>query len=810
MLRSYFKTAFRNLIKHKGYSFINISGLALGIASCLLIMLYVKDELTFDKFHENGENIYRVRSSNQVSDGNFIEFVRLPTGPTAKEELPSVINQSRYTKSAFDIRIGDQVQNQGKVFYAEPEFVEMFTFPSIYGDARAVLKSDSQIALIERAAERIFGDEMAIGKYVDLNIKGEWKTFSVGAVLENPPSNSSIDFEVLVPFQTYLTANDRQSNSIDDWFKLSLTFQTFIQVLPSTDITSLTEEMNAMAKRKMVRMPDYAPEFNLQPIADIHFSKNYAVNHQAGMRKSGNEVYSKILTGIALLILILACINFTNLSLARSLPRAKEIGLRKVIGAKKRQLITQFLGEAFLMSTAAFLLGILIAELALPAFELAAEKEFSISVLSSPIYVLVSFVVVTITAFVAGSYPALVISRFKTVAALKGNYDGISSRGGLQKVLIVFQFAVAGVLIIGVLTMNKQINFLVNMDRGYDDTNLLSISMGDIAKSSVSDTTRNKGQALLDLMRNDLIQVPSVKQVSGARYGYTMLGLKEKDKKSGESKTIQAHHKIIDADYFKTMEVTLLAGRNFVASDRFSDKKGIIINARYAEYLNLKDSVNGRFNLANARDDIIGIVNNFNLISVTNEIVPTYFSLDKSDRIRELLVKFEPGTLSATLAALEETWTKFNPNNPFDFTLVEESNDSQFAEQKRWQSIILTASLIAICISCLGLFGLAFMSTQRRTKEIGVRKVFGAPVPNIVYILSRGFSALVIISLLIATPVAYYAGGDWLSTFPYRIEMTWDLFLVAGLIQLVIAFLTVSYHAIKTAISDPVKALRYE
>ncbi|MFY0592117.1 ABC transporter permease [Roseivirga sp.] len=810
MLKNYFKTAFRNLIKHKGYSFINISGLALGIASCLLIMLYVKDELTFDQFHENGDNIYRVRSTSPYSNGEHNEFVRLPTGPTAKDEIPAVINQCRYTKSAFDIRIGDKIQNQGRVFYAEPEFMEIFSFPSIYGDAKAVLSGDNQIALIERAAERIFGDEMAVGKSIDLNINGQWKTFSVGAVVKNPPSNSSIDFEVLLPFQTYLTANNRQSNNVKDWFSVSYTFQTFIQVLPNTNLEVLTSDMDEMALRKMGDMPQYAPEFSLQPITDIHFSTSKIPNHQAGMRESGNETYSKVLTGLALLILVLACINFTNLSLARSLPRAKEIGLRKVIGARKRQLVTQFLGEAFLMSTAAFLFGVLIAELALPAFELAAKKEFSISLLNSPFYLLVAFIVVTLTAFVAGSYPALVISRFKTVAALKGNYDGISSKGGLQKLLIVFQFAVAGVLIIGVLTMNRQINFLVNMDRGYDDTNLLSIPFGNLAKTSISDTIRAKGQALLDLMRNDLVKVPSVRTVSGASSGYSLIRIKEKDGKTGEDKIVQGYGNVIDANYFKTMGVTLLAGRDFDLNDTGGSDKAMIVNEEYAKLKNFKDSVDGGINMAYGSYNIIGIIKNFNQFSPINKVVPATFQLNYADNIRKMLVKFEPGTLSTSLAAIEDTWNKFNPNNPFNFTLLEESNDSQFAEQERWQSIIFTASMIAICISCLGLFGLAFMSTQRRTKEIGVRKVFGAPVPNIVYILSRGFSALVMISLLIAVPVAYYAGGDWLATFPYRINMTWDLFLIAGLIQLIIAFLTVSYHAIKTAISDPVKALRYE
>lgn len=804
MLKNYLKTAFRNLVKHKGYSFINISGLALGIASCLLIMLYVKDELTFDKFHENGEDIYRVRSNSPFDKGSLLEFVKMPVGPTAKEEIPSIINQSRYVKTAFDIRIGDIAQNQGKVFYVEPEFLEMFNFPSEYGDARSVLKSNSEIAIVEKVANRIFGKKMAIGESIDLNINGEWKTYTVGAILKDLPSNSSIDFEMLVPFGTYLRANNRISNNVKDWFLLEFTFQTFIQTLPETNIDTLTRRMDELALRNMSEMPEYASKFNLQPLHDIHFEKTFISGPQAGMREVGDRFYSFLLSGIALLILLLACVNFTNLSLARALPRAKEIGVRKVIGAKKKQLITQFLGEAFLMSTTAFLLGLLLAELALPAFELAAQKEFSLTIVDNPAYVIMVFVIVTFAAFIAGSYPALVISRFKTVSALKGNFDGVSRKGGLQKFLIVLQFTVAGFLIIGVLTMSRQINFLVNMDRGYDDSDLISINVGDLSRANLPDSTRAKGKVLLDLMRNELVQIPSISSISG-RGQATIRSFT--DSNSKEQEEIRS---TIDPYYFETLGVTILSGRNFRMDISSSEQPNIIINEKYAKCLNLSDSVNGGIGSFHERKMIVGIVKDFNLFSPTREIKPVRFFLDKRTPIKNLLVKFEPGTLTTTLGAIEVAWNKFNPNNSFDFELVEESNDSQFAEEKRWQSIILTASLIAICISCLGLFGLAYMSTQRRVKEIGIRKVFGAPVPTIVYVLSRGFALLVLVSLLIASPLAYYAGENWLTTFPYRIEMNWDLFFIAALVQLSIAIITVSVHAVKAAMADPVKALKYE
>ena len=510
MLTSYLKTAFRNLLKYKGYSIINISGLALGIACCLLIMLYVKDELTFDRFHENGEDIYRVRSFTSFDQAKIVEFVSMPVGPTAKEEIPSIINQTRYVKTGFDVRVGDMTQNLGKAFYVEPEFLEMFNFGSVYGDAKAVLQSTSEIAIVERAAEQIFGKRMAVGESIDLNIKGEWRTYTVGAIIKDLPSNSSIDFEMLIPFETYLRVNNRKSNNVKDWFVLEFTFQTFIQTASDVNIDTLTKQMNELAVRKMVEMPQYAPKFDLQPLHDIHFEKTFTSSWQAGMQETGDKFYSFLLSGIALLILLLACVNFTNLSLARALPRAKEVGVRKVIGAKMHQLVVQFLGEAFLISTIAFFFGLLLAELVLPYFELAAKKEFSQSIIDNPVYILITFIAVTISAFVAGSYPAFVISRLKTVAALKGRFDGASGRGSLQRILIVLQFSIAAVLIIGVLAMNRQINYLINMDRGYDDKSLISVYTGDLSKANLPDSTKSKGQTLLNLLRAELEKTPSI------------------------------------------------------------------------------------------------------------------------------------------------------------------------------------------------------------------------------------------------------------------------------------------------------------
>lgn len=810
MLKNYLKIAFRNLVKHKGYSFINISGLALGIACCLLIMLYVKDELTFDRFHENGEDIYRVRAKSPFGRAKLIEFVNMPVGPTAKEDIPTVINQSRYVKTAFDIRVDDVTQNQSKVFYVEHEFLEMFSFTSKYGDALSVLKGESEIALVEKAAMRIFGKAMAIGKSIDLNIKGEWKTYTVGAVLSDLPSNSSIDFEMLIPFGTYLRANNRKSNNAKDWFLMEFTFQTFIQTLPNTNIDTLTNRMDELAVRKMVEMPEYAPKFDLQQLHDIHFEKTFTSSAQAGMQEKGDRFYSFLLSGIALLILLLACVNFTNLSLARALPRAKEIGVRKVIGAKQRQLVAQFLGEAFIISTSAFLFGLLLAELVLPYFELAAKKEFSKSIIDNPIYILIAFIAVTLSAFLAGSYPALVISRLKTVAALKGRFDGTSGKGGLQRILIVLQFSIAAVLIVGVLAMNRQIKYLINMDRGYDDIDLISIYTGDLSKANLLDSTKSKGQALLNLLRAELEKTPSIVNVSGRASSYYPETFDEVNPETGEKIQIKGFSTSVDFNYFKTIGVDVLEGRDFDIESAHDGQNHLIVNERFALLKNLRDSVNGGLNSSYRRGTIIGIVNDFNLFSATQEIGPTVFQIDKGRDVRELLIKFQPGTLSNSLTEIEAAWIKFNGNNPFDFRLVEESNASQFAKEKRWRSIILTASLIAISISCLGLFGLAFISTQRRKKEIGIRKIFGAPVPTIVFILARGFSLLVLLSMIIASPLAYWVGDEWLSTFPYRIEMTWDLFLIAGLVQLSIAILTVSYHAIKAAMADPIKALRYE
>lgn len=804
MLKNYLKTAFRNLVKYKGYSFINISGLALGIACCLLIMLYVKDEMTFDKFHENGNDTYRVRSTPNFNKLLTMEYVSLPVGPTLKEELPEVINQCRYTKTALDTRLGDKVQSIGKVFYAEPEFLEIFSFPNQYGDALAALSSTSEIVLVEKTAKKLFGEGIALGKKLELNIKGSWKSFSVGAILKDLPSNSSIDFELLLPFQVYLMTENRLSNNSRDWFIMELTFQTFIQTQPNTSIPLLTDKINDLAKQKTAGVPQFVSGYDLQSIYDLHFSESMAATALAGMKKRGDLLYSKILIAIAGLVLFLACINFTNLSLARSLPRAKEIGIRKVVGAKRSQLMGQFLGESILMSTTAFLSGLVLAQLALPFFELATEKEFSTTVISSPIYVLMAFVAVTFAAFLAGMYPALIITKFKTVQALKGNLSDGGRKEWLQKGLIILQFSTAGVLIIGLLAMNRQINFLSNIDRGYDDSNLISVNMGDLSRTNLNDSTKSKGLALVELIRDDLSKVSSISKVSG-RGRVNAITPNE-----GDFENQEKYRSRSDFQYLNILGVTFLEGRSFRSNIPAEGITEIIVNESYARTLANGESIRSVISKNYDGKVIIGIVKDFNLFSPVYEIRPTEFGFNRKYPISTLLVKFEQGELTAAISAIRESWIKFNPNNIFDFELVEESNASQFSEQERWRMIILAASLMALLISCLGLFGLAFISTQRRLKEIGVRKVFGASIHSVVYILSRSFSFLVLMSILVASPIAFYLGNSWLSTFPYRVDMNWDLILIAGFIQAALALATVSYHTIKAAVLNPVKILRYE
>ncbi len=814
MIKNYFKTAIRNLVKHKGYSFINITGLALGIACCLLIILYVKDELTFDRFHKNGENIYRMQSALTMNDNKQVfNAVGLPTGPSLVDDVPEVENQTRFMNSALEIRIGDKEFDEGNAYYAEPQFLEIFNFPSQEGDGIATLGQSAELALTKESAIKYFGRDDVIGEIMEVKMNDEWKSFTVTTILKNVASNSTLDFNMLLPFQAYLTANNRQSNNSQDWGRLEIGFQTFIVSTPGIVQDSLLSKIETVRKTKMSGPIATMLGYEIQPLHEVHYDAT--ITNGAGMREASNKLYSILLGGIAIVILMLACINFTNLSVARALPRAKEIGVRKVVGALRKQLVTQFLSEALFVSVIAFILGLIIAQLVLPAFETVSGKEFSISIVDDPLYVVLAFVVVIIAAFIAGIYPALMISKFNTVSALKGSTGAVGGRNWVQKVLVVLQFAIAGFLIIGVLTMNRQITYLLNLDKGYDDKNLIGVTMnyneprgnGGRMQGQQAEPVMGPGERMLNLMKNELAQNPTIDLVTGKSTGLSMMMMMSQNEETGESQQVRTFMERADVDFAKAMGMEILEGRDFNKANGESERDYILVNEQFAKKMNWGDSVIGR---RFGQRSVIGLVKDYNFQSLENEIDPIIVNLDMRTPIGELYIKFEEGTLTESLAAVKAAWEKLNPVVPFEYFLLEERNADQYGDQVRWRSMLITASLIAISISCLGLFGLAYMATQRRTKEIGVRKVLGAPVPLIIFILSKGFSALVLISFIIAAPLAYFGGEEWLSTFPYRIEMGWDMFVIAGLLTVTIAFLTVSWHSVKTAVSNPVKALRYE
>lgn len=810
MIKNYFKTAFRNLVKHKGYSFINITGLALGIACCLLIILYVKDELTFDRFHDNGENIYRMQTSITMNDNRQVfNAVGLPAGPTMAEALPEIVEHVRYRSSAFEVRVGDKTLNEGGSYFAEPQFLTVFDFPSTEGDGVAALTSGTELVLTEEGAIKYFGTEKAIGERMEVNLNGVWKEFTVGAILRDVPSNSTLNFNMLVPFQAYLTANNRQSNSSNDWGRIELGFQTFIVTANNVIADSLTSKINKERLSRMEGPMAQMIEFELQALDEMHWDAT--ISNGAGMREGSNKVYSILLSGIAFVILMLACINFTNLSVARALPRAKEIGVRKVIGAARKQLVSQFLSEALFVSMIAFVLGLIVAQLALPVFETVTEKEFSVAIIDDPVYVLIAFVVVLIAAFIAGIYPALMISRFNTVSALKGSAAGVGGKNWLQKILVVLQFTIAAFMIIAVITMNRQISHLINADKGYDDQNVLSLPLRYNEQANQEGGVTGEGERMMNLLKNELAQSTSIDYVTGKSRGLSMTMMLSMNEETGERQQVRTYMERAEPDFFKALGMEIIEGRDFEIGNGETERDYIVVNQQFAKKMNWGDSVLGRrFGFDGTQQEVVGMVRDYNFQSLESEIDPIVVNLREDQSIGEVLVKFKEGTLTQSIAAVEAAWEKFNPLVPFEYQLLEEVNANQYGNQVRWRSILVTASLIAISISCLGLFGLAYMATQRRTKEIGVRKVLGAPVPRIVYILSRGFSLLVLISFIIACPLAYYGAEEWLSTFPYRIALEWDMFVIAGVATLFVAIFTVSFHAVKTAVSNPVKALRYE
>lgn len=800
MLRNYLKIAIRNVSKHKGYSFINVFGLAVGICCCLLIFLYVKDELTYDRYQSNIDNIYRINSEiDWFGSKDLMGATNAVEAKEYAERIPEIVAFARYKSTALVIKKGEEYVNQYNAIHTDPGTFEIFDHVLLDGSFVGALDDLNSIVISRSIAEKYFNKVDAAGEEMTIKFEGKLEQFIVQAVFEDYPVNSSLMAEIYLPWEK--SGSIRNANPARAWNNIGNT-----SILQLRD-NSNPEEIEAKLKEvRELLNPGEDKEWArgiksyLQPFASIHLKKE--ISSSAGIKNSSDPTYSYILGGIGLLILILACINFANLSVARSIPRAKEIGLRKVLGAQRKQVALQFLGEAFYVSVIAFIFGLILAELLLPTFGQLTGKTFSSNIWDDIYLVSACFGIVCASALLAGAYPAFFVSRFSILKSLSGAVR-LSGKQYLTKGLVLFQFAIAAILVIGTIGMNKQISFLLKTDLGYDDKNLAVLNL-----------RGNESQA--NVVMSELAKDPNILQMSLSDNfsSATSMGYGGED--------FFCVYSNADENYLNTIGVEIIYGRNLKSiSDIYvrgeDTLTNILVNQKFLEKLEegidpIGVEVTDGGEDAEAAYRIVGVVGDFIYTSAKNGLSPIALTAGSPERgdFGQLNIKFDEGYAGEIEAKLEEAWKKVDPYTPVSFFFQEEQNRQSYFQEKRWKSIITSSTIIAIIISCLGLFGMAHLSSQQREKEIGVRKVLGASVRELVFMLNLSFTKLVAISAVLAIPIAYYLLDNWLSNFAFRIDLGVLIFAIPTAITLFIAILTVSIQSYRTANMNPIESLRDE
>ena len=796
MIKNYFKIALRNLLRNKVFSFINVAGLSIGLACCMLILLYTKDEVTFDAFHEKKNNLYRLTCKVVEQEGGKEEkfgIAYMVQGEVFKREIPEIEELVRVSPRQTIVKKGAETFDE-EIVWAEENFFSVFSFPLVAGDAKTVLKDLNSIVLTEEMAKKYFGTTDAIGKTLEIEIDNKFQPFIVTGIAKQCPQNSSIQFRMLLSFNKY-----RQMNPDNYWFNLG--FPSFFVLRPNADLKAVEAKMakifEVQAKEQLVQEKKMGftgiYTFGVQPFLDIHLDNSYK-DH--GVPNASNPMYSYILIGIALFILLIACINFVNLTIAQSLKRAKEIGLRKVIGGQRTQLIVQFLGESFLLCTIAFGIAFLLAEVSLPIFNDLANKQLSLEYLLDAQLVVSLLGLYLVTGFSAGFYPALVLSGFSPAQTLY-NRTKFAGKNYLSKSLVVVQFALAIFLIISTLFVYNQFNYLTNKDLGYNDKNLIEIKVG-------KDRNKNYNETF----KNEFVKIKGVVGVAPRMGGMWMTGSRANDRK------IDVTMEHIDENYLPLLGVPIVAGRSFSKDTPSDSSQSVLVNEAYIEAAGFTDDPIGKtIDFINGKDTsltIVGVVKNYHYESLKEKIKPQFFSCSPQMPFGMFYLRISPYQIPKTIQAIEATYRKLAPYRPFIYNFRDEQNRKAYEAERKWKDIVTFSAGVTIFISAIGLFGLTLLSSEKRKKEIGVRKVLGASVLQITTLLSKDFLRLVMLAFVIAVPVAWYAVDKWLANFAYKIEINWWVFGLAGFFAIIIALLTVSWQSIKSAVANPVSSLRSE
>lgn len=800
MLRNYIIIAFRNLFRQKGYSIINISGLAIGLAAFILIVLHVVNELSYDKFHTKAERIYRICVEGMIAgDVLNVAVSAAPTAEAMVRDIPEIINATRIDEFSQTVHFvyEDRKFFQDGLLYVDSTFFDIFSFELIRGNSKTALVEPYSFVLTESTALKYFGQEDPIGKTIKVNDK---RNYTVTGIVADPPENSHFDFEVLASFTSQIKTNGKEA--YENWGSLGLyTYVLLAKGANPDEVEKRFPEMYLQYMEDLSELDNITFKPYLQPITKIHLYSNL----MAELETNSDISYIYTFLAIAIFILLIACINFMNLSTARSMKRAREVGLRKVVGAYRKQLIFQFIGESLILSFIGLIFALILVEIALPLFNQILEQELTLNLFRQANVFVLLIGLAIIVGLIAGSYPAFYLSAFQPIKVLKGTFTKSARKSPVRNILVIIQFTISVFLIISTGFVYNQLSFLRQKKLGFNKDQMIIIPLR-------GDRLRDKAE----IFKFELSNLSCVSAVSTSRFvpGRDMDGTGYIPEGYDENNPVIIFTNTVDHDYLSTMEMEVIEGREF-SREFTTDSSAVIINEALVKKLGWEEPLgkkitgfgnSGEFNL-----NVIGVVEDFHFRSLHDIVEPSLMFIT-SNHARNLNIRLNDGDVQQQISMIREKWQEIEKSIPFDYYFLDEDFDSQYKAEQRIGEIFIYFTLIAILIACLGLFGLASYNAEQKTKEIGIRKALGSSIQRIVFMLSKQFTKWVIISNIIAWPLAWYFLNDWLGNFAYSINIMeyWWIFVVSAFISIFIAILTVTYQALKAALTNPVDAIKYE
>ncbi len=781
MFRNYLLTAIRLMKKNKLYSFINIFGLAIGLATCILILFWVRDELSFDRFHENGDHIFKIVCSDLLSDEKYA--VTTPAlGPALEQEFPEVLRTARYFEMEnLVVKVGEKKSLEDGIAFVDPSFLEMFSFPLIRGDLRTALSAPFSIVLTESQAHKYFGPDDPVGK--TLTVAGKYD-FKVTGLMSDPPLKSHLRFDFLVPIEFM----KEFGWDLEQWDRFFI--DTYVELHPEVDVIG-KDRLSRYLQSKIEDSENL--QIELFPLKDIHLRA--ASIEAVGYKGDIKNVY--LFSAISILVLLIACFNFMNLSTTQSGKRIKEIGMRKVVGARRKDIVKQFYWESILMTLLALLLALVLIELSLPAFNRISGKELGWDFAGNIGFYLLAAGIVLAAGFISGSYPALLLSSFKPVDMVRGKLSSGSNFQSLsRKILVVLQFSVSIVLIIGTVIVYSQMNFLRQKKLGFDSDHIISLKL-----------PMNLRQKY-DVMKEDLLHLSSVSSVTcGSRRPFSHISTIDWESPD-KSRYVRLSFTDVGYDYLETFGLELAKGR-FFSREYSSDKQNYVLNEIAVKQMGFENPIGQEMEVFERKGTVIGVVKDYHFESLHSEIRPMVLKFAEGGQTY-LFANVKSANLDETIKDMEAIWNGLERNYPFNYSFFDQDFDYMYRADNRFKDILGYFALFAVFISCLGLFGLASFMTEQRTKEIGIRKVLGASISKLILMFSKEFVKWVIVANLIAWPVAYYAMTRWLQGFAYRTSVQIWVFMLSSFMALAIALATVAFHTTKASLANPAESLKYE